>query len=454
MNEYTSASATREIGKLTKICVENNQIDTELYDVYHVKLGLREPSGKGVLTGLTKISTLNGSKEVDGKIVPIEGELRYRGIDINDIVRGFTDTHRFGYEETVYLLLFGKLPDTNELEHFTKLLGYSRKLPTDFIEDVILKSPNKDVMNAMSQAVLALNAYDKRADDLDISNVLRQSISLIATLPMIAAYSYLSYRHYLLRRGLYIHNPKPNLSTAENLLRMLRQDKKYDPIEAKLLDIALVLHAEHGGGNNSTFTSHVVTSSGTDTYSSVAASLCSLKGPKHGGANIKVIKMFEDIKANISDWYDDDEIEAYLTRIVNKDAFDRTGLIYGMGHAVYSLSDPRAVILKKYTMQLAENKGRDSEAHLYKTVEKLAPKVIGEHRRIYKGVCTNIDFYSGFAYDMLNIPQEFITPLFAIARIAGWSAHRIEELICAEKIIRPAYMSVADNVEYTSLLDR
>ncbi len=454
MNEYTSASATREIGKLTKICVENNQIDTELYDVYHVKRGLREPSGKGVLTGLTKISTLNGSKEVDGKIVPIEGELRYRGIDINDIVRGFTDTHRFGYEETVYLLLFGKLPDTNELEHFTKLLGYSRKLPTDFIEDVILKSPNKDVMNAMSQAVLALNAYDKRADDLDISNVLRQSISLIATLPMIAAYSYLSYRHYLLRRGLYIHNPKPNLSTAENLLRMLRQDKKYDPIEAKLLDIALVLHAEHGGGNNSTFTSHVVTSSGTDTYSSVAASLCSLKGPKHGGANIKVIKMFEDIKANISDWYDDDEIEAYLTRIVNKDAFDRTGLIYGMGHAVYSLSDPRAVILKKYTMQLAENKGRDSEAHLYKTVEKLAPKVIGEHRRIYKGVCTNIDFYSGFAYDMLNIPQEFITPLFAIARIAGWSAHRIEELICADKIIRPAYMSVADNVEYTSLLDR
>ena len=454
MNEYTSASATREIGKLTKICVENNQIDTELYDVYHVKRGLREPSGKGVLTGLTKISTLNGSKEVDGKIVPIEGELRYRGIDINDIVRGFTDTHRFGYEETVYLLLFGKLPDTNELEHFTKLLGYSRKLPTDFIEDVILKSPNKDVMNAMSQAVLALNAYDKRADDLDISNVLRQSISLIATLPMIAAYSYLSYRHYLLRRGLYIHNPKPNLSTAENLLRMLRQDKKYDPIEAKLLDIALVLHAEHGGGNNSTFTSHVVTSSGTDTYSSVAASLCSLKGPKHGGANIKVIKMFEDIKANISDWYDDDEIEAYLTRIVNKDAFDRTGLIYGMGHAVYSLSDPRAVILKKYTMQLAENKGRDSEAHLYKTVEKLAPKVIGEHRRIYKGVCTNIDFYSGFVYNMLGIPDEFITPLFAIARVAGWSAHRIEELICTNKIIRPAYMSVAKETDYISLSDR
>ena len=454
MTEYTSATASKEIHKLAELCKENNHIEPELYDRYQVKKGLREPSGKGVLTGLTEISTVNGSKMIDGVLTPIDGQLRYRGIDINDLVNGFTNNHRFGFEETIYLLLFGALPDSTELENFNKLLGFNRRLPNDFIEDVILKSPNKDVMNAMSQAVLAMNAYDKRSDDLDIQNVLRQSISLIATLPMIAAYSYLSYRHYLQRRGLYIHNPKPELSTAENLLRMLRQDKKFDEIEAKLLDIALVLHAEHGGGNNSTFTTHVVTSSGTDTYSSVAASLCSLKGPKHGGANIKVIKMFEDIKANVSDWYDDDEIKDYLTKIVNKEVFDKTGLIYGMGHAVYSLSDPRAVILKKYTMQLAEHKGRESEAHLYKAVEKLAPIVIGEHRKIYKGICTNIDFYSGFAYDMLNIPQEFITPLFAIGRIAGWSAHRIEELTCADKIIRPAYMSVAENSDYIPINER
>ena len=454
MTEYTSATASKEIHKLAELCKENNHIEPELYDRYQVKKGLREPSGKGVLTGLTEISTVNGSKMIDGVLTPIDGQLRYRGIDINDLVNGFSNNHRFGFEETIYLLLFGALPDPTELENFNKLLGFNRRLPNDFIEDVILKSPNKDVMNAMSQAVLAMNAYDKRSDDLDIQNVLRQSISLIATLPMIAAYSYLSYRHYLQRRGLYIHNPKPELSTAENLLRMLRQDKKFDEIEAKLLDIALVLHAEHGGGNNSTFTTHVVTSSGTDTYSSVAASLCSLKGPKHGGANIKVIKMFEDIKANVSDWYDDDEIKDYLTKIVNKEVFDKTGLIYGMGHAVYSLSDPRAVILKKYTMQLAEHKGRESEAHLYKAVEKLAPIVIGEHRKIYKGICTNIDFYSGFAYDMLNIPQEFITPLFAIGRIAGWSAHRIEELTCADKIIRPAYMSVAENSEYIPINER
>ena len=454
MTEYTSATASKEIHKLAELCKENNHIEPELYDRYQVKKGLREPSGKGVLTGLTEISTVNGSKMIDGVLTPIDGQLRYRGIDINDLVNGFTNNHRFGFEETIYLLLFGARPDPTELENFNKLLGFNRRLPNDFIEDVILKSPNKDVMNAMSQAVLAMNAYDKRSDDLDIQNVLRQSISLIATLPMIAAYSYLSYRHYLQRRGLYIHNPKPELSTAENLLRMLRQDKKFDEIEAKLLDIALVLHAEHGGGNNSTFTTHVVTSSGTDTYSSVAASLCSLKGPKHGGANIKVIKMFEDIKANVSDWYDDDEIKDYLTKIVNKEVFDKTGLIYGMGHAVYSLSDPRAVILKKYTMQLAEHKGRESEAHLYKAVEKLAPIVIGEHRKIYKGICTNIDFYSGFAYDMLNIPQEFITPLFAIGRIAGWSAHRIEELTCADKIIRPAYMSVAENSEYIPINER
>ena len=454
MTELSSNTAAKEIQKLSKLCVENNHIEQSLYDKYQVKRGLREPSGKGVLTGLTEISTVNGSKEIDGVLTPIEGELRYRGIDVNDLVKGFTNGHRFGYEEVVYLLLFGSLPKQNELDRFNALLGYNRKLPPDFVEDVILKNPNKDVMNAMSQAVLALNGYDKRSDDTDIPNVLRQSISLIASIPMIAAYSYLSYRHYMLRRGLYLHNPKPELSTAENLLRMLRQDKKYDEDEAKLLDMALVLHAEHGGGNNSTFTTHVVTSSGTDTYSSIAASLCSLKGPKHGGANIKAMKMFQDIKANVKDWYDDEEVAAYLKRILEKDAFDHSGLIYGMGHAVYSLSDPRAKILKKYTLELAEKKGRENEAHLYKTVEELAPKVIAEKRKIYKGVCTNVDFYSGFAYDMLGIPEEFITPLFAIARIAGWSAHRIEELICDSKIIRPAYKSVAEDTDYIPITDR
>ena len=454
MPELTNTTAAKEITRLAKLCEANNYIDPELYDIYHVKRGLREPSGKGVLTGLTEISTVSGSKEVDGKIVPIEGILRYRGIDIHDLVQGFTNNHRFGFEETVYLLLFGQLPNEAELEEWTKLLSFCRKLPNDFTEDVILKSPNKDIMNAMSQAILALNSYDKNADNLKISNVLRQSISLIATVPMIAAYSYLAYRHYMQRRGLYIHNPKPELSTSENILRMLRQDKKFDPAEAQLLDIALVLHAEHGGGNNSTFTTHVVTSSGTDTYSSVAASLCSLKGPKHGGANIKVIKMFEDIKAHVKDWYDDDEIFAYMEKLVAGKAFDHTGLVYGLGHAVYSLSDPRAQILRKYTLQLAESKGRDNEAHLYKAVERLAPQAIAKHRKIYKGVCPNIDFYSGFAYDMMNIPEEFITPLFAIARIAGWSAHRIEELRCANKIIRPAYMSVSEDAKYIPITDR
>ncbi|MCR5226107.1 MAG: citrate/2-methylcitrate synthase [Eubacterium sp.] len=454
MSEFTANTASREIQRLSKMCVDNNHIEQSLYDKYQVKRGLREPSGKGVLTGLTEISTVIGSKEIDGVLTPTEGELRYRGIDVNELVEGFTNGHRYGYEEIVYLLLFGSLPNQTELDKFNQLMGYNRKLPPDFVEDVILKNPNKDVMNAMSQAVLALNGYDKRSDDTDIPNVLRQSISLIATMPMIAAYSYLSYRHYMLRRGLYLHNPKPELSTAENLLRMLRQDKKYDEAEAKLLDMALVLHAEHGGGNNSTFTTHVVTSSGTDTYSAMAASLCSLKGPKHGGANIKAMKMFQDIKANVKDWYDDDEIAAYLKRILEKDAFDHSGLIYGMGHAVYSLSDPRAKILKKYTLELAERKGRENEAHLYKTVEELAPKVIAEKRKIYKGVCTNVDFYSGFAYDMLGIPEEFITPLFAIARVAGWSAHRIEELICDSKIIRPAYKSVAADASYIPITDR
>ena len=454
MSYLSAGDAAREIHKLSQLCSENNFISPELYDYYHVKRGLREANGKGVLTGLTEISTVNGTKEVDGNIVPIEGELLYRGISVNDLVNGFISEDRFGYEETVYLLLFGKLPGTDELEQFTRLISYNRKLPEDFIEDVILKSPNKDIMNATARSILALNSYDKNADDLSITNVLRQSISLISSVPLIAAYSYLSYRHYMLNRGLYIHNPKPELSAAENILRILRQDKSFTPLEARILDIALVLHAEHGGGNNSTFTTHVVTSSGTDTYSSVAASLCSLKGPKHGGANIKVKKMFDEIKRNVKDWNDDDEISAYLLKILRKEAYDKSGLIYGIGHAIYTLSDPRAKILETYTMQLAEEKGKMDEAHLYQAVARLAPDLMKTERKMYKPVCPNIDFYSGFAYSMLGIPDEFFTPLFAIARIAGWSAHRIEELVCTNKIIRPAYMSVASPITYVPLEDR
>jgi Citrate synthase len=454
MSYLSQGEAAREIHKLSELCSETNHIDQNLYDIYHVKRGLREPSGKGVLTGLTEISTVNGSRSENGVTVPIPGALKYRGIDIRKLVEGFTKDNRFGFEETVYLLLFGSLPEETELEKFKKLIAYYRRLPNDFLEDVILKSPNKDVMNAMASDVLALNAYDKHPDDLSIPNVLRQSVMLIAVLPMIAAYSYLSYRHYFMRRGLYIHNPKPELSVAENILRILRQDKSFTPLEAKILDIALVLHAEHGGGNNSTFTTHVVTSSGTDTYSSVAASLCSLKGPKHGGANLKVIKMFDEIKEEVKDWGDEEEIAAYLLKILRKEAFDKSGLIYGLGHAVYTISDPRAEILKEYTNMLAEETGRKKEAELYSIVARIAPDLMRQEKKMYKPVSPNIDFYSGFAYNMLNIPDEFITPLFAIARIAGWSAHRIEEITCAGKIIRPAYMSVAEDMDYIPLTDR
>ncbi|MBR0515508.1 MAG: citrate/2-methylcitrate synthase [Eubacterium sp.] len=454
MSYLSSGEAAREIHRLSRLCLENNKIDPQLYDVYQVKKGLREANGKGVLTGLTEISTIHGSKEIDGKLTPIDGELYYRGIDINKLVEGFSAEGRFGYEETVYLLIFGKLPNEDELDEFTRLLSYNRALPDEFIPDVILKSPNKDIMNAMARSILTLNSYDKNSDDLSIPNVLRQSLWLIATLPMIGAYSYLTYRHYMIGRGLYIHNPKPEFSTAENLLRILRQNKSFTPLEAKILDIALVLHAEHGGGNNSTFTTHVVTSSGTDTYSSVAASLCSLKGPKHGGANIKVKNMFDEIKKNVKDWENEDEISEYLLKILRKEAFDKSGLIYGIGHAVYTKSDPRAELMKKYTIMLAEEKDRMDEFKLYENVEKLAPVLMQEERKMYKPVCANIDFYSGFVYNMLGIPDELFTPLFAIARVAGWSAHRIEELICTNKIIRPAYMSVAEQAEYISLCDR
>lgn len=454
MNQKEFSTVIPEFYELAQLCEKNDAIDPDLYSKYEVKRGLRDLDGKGVLTGLTEISTINSYRTIDGVSTPIEGELFYRGININDLVQGFMSEKRFGYEETVYLLLFGELPTDKQLSDFNALLGTYRKLPQHFVRDIILKTPNGDIMNALAKSILTLSSYDTNTMDLSIPNVLRQSIELIANFPSLAVYSYLAYRHYDLRHGLYIHNPKPELSTAENILRLLRPDKKYSETEARILDLALVLHAEHGGGNNSTFTTHVVTSSGTDTYSAIAASLCSLKGPKHGGANVKVKLMFDDLKKNVKNWDDLDAIRSYLCDLLDKKAFDKAGLIYGMGHAVYSISDPRAILFEKFVGKLSEEKHRVEEYNLYKNVARLAKEVIAEKRKIYKGVSPNVDFYSGFVYNMLGLPDELFTPIFAVARIAGWSAHRIEELINVNKIIRPAYMSVATNKEYISLSDR
>ena len=444
----------KKISKLTDKLMRNTIIDKDLYAKYDVKRGLRDIDGKGVRTGLTDISEILQNKIVDGKTVPCDGQLFYRGYDVRDIVKGFVDDRRFGFEEVVYLLLFGEMPNKKELGDFTNMLGAYRTLPTNFVRDVIMKAPSADMMNTLARSVLTLYCYDSNPNDTSIENVLRQSMQLISVFPLLSVYGYQAYNHYLRNQSLYIHVPSPNLSTAEIVLTLLRPDQKYTDLEAKVLDMALVLHAEHGGGNNSSFTTHVVTSSGTDTYSSVAAALCSLKGPKHGGANVRVSKMFEDLKINVTDWNDDEKIENYLRDILDKQAFDRSGLIYGMGHAVYSISDPRARILKEYTGLLAAAKGLKDEYELYKNVERLAPKVIAEKKRIYKGVSANVDFYSGFIYNMLNLPTELYTPLFAVARIAGWSAHRMEELINGNKIIRPAYMSISEHKNYKKLNDR
>ena len=409
--------------------------------------GLRDIDGKGVLTGLTEISEIRQNKIVDGKTVPCDGKLFYRGYNVENIIEGFPKDSNFGFEEVTYLLLFGNLPTSEQLEEFKTILAAYRALPDTFVRDVIMKAPNSDMMNALTKSVLTLHSYDNRANDISIENVLRQSLQLIAEFPMISVYAYHAY-HYTNGQSLFIHNPDPTKSTAENILMMLRPDKKYTELEAKVLDIALVLHAEHGGGNNSTFTTHVVTSSGTDTYSAIAAALCSLKGPKHGGANVKVCGMFDEMKVAIKDWKDEDEVTAYLEKILHKEAFDKSGLIYGMGHAVYSISDPRARVFSGFVEKLAQEKGMMDEYALYENVRKLAPVIIGRERNIYKGVSANIDFYSGFVYSMLGLPIELYTPLFAIARISGWSAHRIEELINAGKIIRPAYMSIAKEREY------
>ena len=445
---------TPEIENLTEICKDHSTLDLSLYGKYDVKRGLRDVNGKGVLAGLTQVSNVCATKVVDGKEVPCAGKLSYRGYDIKDLTRGFIEDDRFGFEETTYLLMIGKLPTAQELQDFTKLLANQRSLPTNFVRDVIMKAPSKDIMNALSRSVLTLYCYDKNPDDIALPNVLRQCLNLISVFPLLSVYGYQAYNHYSCGKSLYIHNPKKDLSTAENILRMLRPDKKYSHLEAKILDLALILHMEHGGGNNSTFTTRVVSSSGTDTYSAVAAALGSLKGPKHGGANIKVVSMFNDMKKHIKDFSDEDEIRVYLRKLLHKEAFDKRGLIYGMGHAVYSVSDPRAQVLKGFVEKLAKEKGRMKDYQLYANVEHLAPEVIAQERRIYKGVSANVDFYSGFVYSMLDLPLELYTPMFAVARIVGWSAHRMEELINVDKIIRPAYKNVLDPSEYVPLSDR
>lgn len=444
----------RKLNKLSDKLLRNSVIDKDLYPKFDVKRGLRDIDGKGVRTGLTNISEILQNKVVDGKTVPADGQLYYRGYNIEDIVKGFVDDNRFGFEEVVYLLLFGEMPSAKALADFQEMLGSYRTLPTNFVRDVIMKAPSADMMNTLARSVLTLYCYDSNPNDTSIENVLRQSLQLISVFPLLSVYGYQAYNHYLRNKSLYIHVPDPDKSTAEVILELLRPDRQYTELEAKVLDMSLVLHAEHGGGNNSSFTTHVVTSSGTDTYSAISAALGSLKGPKHGGANVRVSKMFEDLKINVNDWKDDEEIEKYLTALLDKNAFDRSGLIYGMGHAVYTISDPRARILKEFTGRLANAKGLNDEYELYTRVERLAPEVIGKKKHIYKGVSANVDFYSGFIYNMLNLPTELYTPLFAVARIAGWSAHRIEELINGNKIIRPAYMSISEHREYKKLSDR
>lgn len=438
LNDYTTRSEA--------VCRRNDTISPRLYDEYGVKKGLRDENGNGVLAGLTNISKITSSKIVDGKKVPCDGQLWYRGYRVEDLIGSLGETE-LGYEKIAYLLLMGELPDSAVAEEFRTLLGECRSLPTNFTRDVIMKAPGKDIMNSMTRGILTLASYDERAIDTSVSNSLRQCIQLIAEFPLLAVYGYHAYNYYENMDSMVIHRPDPALSTAENLLMMLRPNKKYTATEAKVLDTALILHMEHGGGNNSTFTTRVITSSGSDTYSTIAAAMSSLKGPKHGGANIKVMEMMEDIRLHVSDCSDKEALADYLAKIINRDAFDRKGLVYGMGHAIYSLSDPRERIFKGYVEKLAAEKGRGDDLTLYRNVEELAPQLIAKHRRIYKGVSPNVDFYSGFVYDMLGIPQELYTAMFAVARIVGWSAHRIEELICMDKIIRPAYMSVMEERE-------
>ncbi len=436
-----------------RFCNDSGKIDQNLYEEYNVKRGLRDSNGRGVLTGLTEVSDVVAFKIEDGERIPIDGELYFQGYEVKELVNGFRNSN-FGFEETTYLLLFGKLPTKAQLDSFVEVIGNLRQLPESFNRDVIMKTPSKDMMNVLQKCVLTLYSYDDKPNDLDIKNVMMQSLKLIARFPVMAAYGYQAYRHYYLDKSLVIHRPKKELSTAENILRLLRTDGKYTELEAKVLDVCLVIHAEHGGGNNSTFTTHVLSSTGTDTYSAVAASLGSLKGPRHGGANLKVQQMFNDLKLHVKDWENEDEIREYLQSLLDKKGFDKSGLIYGMGHAVYSESDPRAVILKDYAEKLSKEKGLENEFALYDRVERIAAELIGNSRRTFKTVSANVDFYSGFVYTMLKLPIEIFTPIFAISRISGWSAHRIEELVNNGKIIRPAYKFVGTHREYIPIEDR
>ena len=445
---------TPEIMELANKCSASSIIPSELYTKYNVNRGLRDLNGKGVLVGLTHISDVCSTKLVNGEYIPAEGELYYRGYNVKDLVKGIAPDSHFGFEECAYLLMFGELPTKEQLKNFCGLLSEYRTLPTSFVRDIIMKAPSKDMMNTLARSVLTLYSYDDLADDISLPNVLRQCLQLISLFPLLSVYGYQAYKHYHDGASLFIHPPKAEYSTAENILHILRPDSQFTPLEAKLLDTALILHMEHGGGNNSTFTTHLVSSSGTDTYSVIAASLGSLKGPKHGGANIKVVRMFEDMKENLSDWSDEEEISRYLRALLHKEAFDHAGLIYGMGHAVYSLSDPRARIFRSFVEKLSAEKGYEKEFALYDAVSRLAPKIIADERQIYKGVSPNVDFYSGFAYRMLGLPVELYTPIFAIARIAGWSAHRLEEVAINGKIMRPAYKNIGEHKEYIPMEKR
>ena len=455
MSSNPFSQTTPELLALAEQCRKSCMIDVSLYEKYDVKRGLRDINGRGVVAGLTEISEIvSSTKDENGNSIPCEGELFFRGINVKDLIRGYLKQKRFGFEETTYLLLFGELPSAQQLDDFCQMLAQYRTLPTGFVRDIIMKAPSRDMMNTLARSVLTLYSYDDRADDISLPNVLRQCMELIALFPLLSVYGYQAFNHYHEGKSMYIHQPLPELSTAENILRILRPDSSYTLLESEVLDVALMLHAEHGGGNNSTFTTRVVTSSATDTYSAVAAAIGSLKGPRHGGANIKVMKMLEDMKQTLSDWTDKDEVCRYLNALLDKQAFDKAGLIYGMGHAVYSLSDPRADIFRSFVHDLSEEKGLEKEYKLYSLIEQMAPEIISERRKIYKGVSANVDFYSGFVYSMLGLPSELFTPIFAISRISGWSAHRLEELSNSSKIIRPAYQAVTERREYIPMDQR
>lgn len=442
-----------DMNYLEKTLLKGHRIDPNLYEEYDVKRGLRDSTGRGVLTGLTEVSDVCGFDVVNGRKIPAEGGLYYQGINVNDLINGLKGK-RFGFEETTFLLLFGRLPKKDELEHFLKVLSELEDLSGRFVRDVVMKASSSNIMNALQRCVLTLYTYDENPEDISVENALRQALELIAKLPLIAVYSYHAYRHFRKDETLLIRNPEKGRSLAENILYMLRPDGQYTELEAKVLDVALILHAEHGGGNNSTFTTHVVTSSGTDTYSAIAAAIASLKGFRHGGANLQVHHMFDNIKKNVSDWEDVEEVKEYLGKILDKQAFDGAGLIYGMGHAVYTLSDPRKVILKEFARKLSIEKGREKEFALYEMIENESPDLIKARHHMFKPVCANVDFYSGFVYSMLGIPEEMFTPMFAIARISGWSAHRLEQIVNTGKIIRPAYKYVGEHKEYVDIEER